>query len=86
MDPRNIQYRTGDVFQINEDFSKEKENRGGWVGAFLLATEIKSWGVQGFVHHIETHAESSQTYVRIKWEFLEYIGHAVLTPNDLDES
>lgn len=67
----------GDVFQIND-----KYDQLGWVGAFIMATEIKSWGIQGFAHHIETHEYSSRHHVRIKWEYLEYIGRASMIPSE----
>lgn len=65
----------GDVYQINE-----KHGRAGWVGAFVLATEIKPWGIQGFVHMIRTHDEASQAYIRLKFEEIDYIGKAALQP------
>ncbi len=70
-------YAVGDVFQINE-----KHGRMGWVGAFVMATEIKSWGIQGFVSHVETHDQQNRAYIRLKWEELDYIGHAPLVPGD----
>jgi hypothetical protein len=70
-------YAVGDVFQINE-----KHGRNGWVGAFVLATEIKSWGIHGFVSHVETHDQQNRAYIRLKWEEMDYIGHAPLVPGD----
>lgn len=70
-------YKAGDVFQINE-----KHGRMGWVGAFVLATEIKSWGVIGFVAHVETRDKQGHAYIRLKWEDVEYIGKAPLVPQD----
>ena len=66
-------YRVGDVFQINE-----KHGRQGWIGAFVMATEIKSWGIQGFVSHIVSHDEQRRAYIRLKYDELDYIGHAQL--------
>lgn len=63
----------GDVYQI-----LERHGRAGWVGAFVMATEIKSWGIQGFVHRIATHDEMGQVFIRLKWDELAYIGHAEL--------
>lgn len=67
----------GDVFQINE-----RHGRQGWVGAFLMATEIKPWGVQGFVSHVVSHDEQARAYIRLKYEELDFIGHAPLIPAD----
>lgn len=66
----------GDVFQINES-----HGRNGWIGAFVMATEIKHWGIQGFVSHVETHDQQAKAFIRLKWEEIEYIGHAVLVPD-----
>jgi hypothetical protein len=73
-------YAVGDVFQITE-----AHGRKGWIGAFVLATEIKSFGIQGFVAHIKTHDEQTQAYIRLKWEEIEFIGHAVLMPADVSD-
>lgn len=70
-------FKPGDVFQINET-----EGRQGWIGSFVLATEIKSWGIQGFVSHIETHEKQTRAYIRLPWRNIDYIGHAVLIPQD----
>ena len=76
-----LKYQPGDVFQINESFGQP-----GWVGAFILATEIKSFGIIGFVHCLVTHDESAQAYLRPSWEHLDYIGRAVLVPQpDVDD-
>lgn len=69
----------GEVFQI-------VNGRKGWVGAFVLATEIKSWGITGFVHHIVSHDEPAQMYIRLKWEDIESVGHAPLVPRSVLES
>lgn len=67
----------GQVFQINE-----KHGREGWIGAFVLATEIKDWGIQGFVHLITTHDKSARAYIRLKWEEIDFIGNAKMIPAD----
>ena len=74
-------YQPGDVFQINE-----KDGRNGWIGAFVVATEIKNWGIMGFVHHIENNASHSRAYVKIPFEQIDYIGHAALVPQTLEEN
>jgi hypothetical protein len=73
-----VNARPGWVFQINE-----VHGRQGWIGAFVMATEIKPWGIQGFVHHVKTHDTNSQCYIRLKWEELDYIGTAAMIPQDL---
>jgi len=72
--------KPGWVFQINET-----HGRLGWVGAFVLATEIRSWGIQGFVCHVDTHEEQSRAYIRLKWSEIEPVGVASLVPGELPE-
>lgn len=74
---QSVEYFPGDVFQINE-----RHGRAGWVGAFLLATDIKRWGVQGFVVAIQTHENQERAFIRLKWEEVDYIGKAKLIPPD----
>ena len=73
----NNGYTVGDVFQITD-----VHGRNGWIGAFVMATVIKSWGIQGFVSQIETHDEQRRAYIRLNWNEIEYVGHAVLIPQD----
>lgn len=68
--------KPGDVFQI----INVSEGREGWLGAFVLATEVKPWGIQGFVHVIETHETSGQAFIRLKWEDVDIVGHAAIVP------
>ena len=78
MDRNRNNYEPGDVFQINQ-----KHGREGWIGAFVLATEIKPWGIQGFVAHIESDDEQRSAFIRLKWEEIEFIGRAVLIPQSV---
>lgn len=71
-----MDYKAGDVFQIIE-----KHGRKGWIGAFVLATEIKSFGIQGFIAHIVTHDLQQSVYIRLPWDEIEFIGHTALIPN-----
>lgn len=73
---KNEDVKAGDVFQIN----KKYENGTGYIGALITVSEVKSWGILGYIHHVETGEESSLIYLRIGYEFLEYIGRAVLKP------
>jgi len=47
-----------------------------------MATEIKTWGIQGFVSHVATHDEQTRAYIRLKWSEIDYVGHAPLVPGD----
>lgn len=71
-------YKPGDVFQINET-----HGRGGWIGTFVLATEIRSWGIQGFVPLLKSHDEQQRAYIRLNWNEIDYIGFAKLVPEDV---
>jgi hypothetical protein len=70
----------GDVVQINEI-----HGRMGWIGAFVLVTDVRDWGIVGFVHHIETHDNASRAYIRLKWDEVDYIGRAVLTLSEKEQ-
>lgn len=70
-------YRPGDVFQIIET-----HGRAGWVGAFVLTTEVKRWGIQGFVVAIQTHDKQERAFIRLPWDQIEYVGRAPLIPAD----
>ena len=72
----------GDVVQINDTFG---EDRQGWIGAFVLVTEVREWGVIGFVHVIERHTEHGRAFIRIKWGAMDYIGQAILVPAPNEE-
>ena len=76
----SVTHRVGDVFQINE-----REGRAGWIGAFVLATDIYLWGIQGFVVCIKTHDVQEHAYIRLEWKCVDYIGHAALLPKRDDE-
>ncbi len=68
----------GDLYQI----TSADPDRQGLIGAIVLATEIKPWGIQGFVHHLGEFRKSSRIYLRLKWEDIEHVGHAHLIPAD----
>ena len=68
----------GDVVQVNE-----AHGRGGWVGAFVLVTEARPWGVVGFVHQIQDHETALRAPIRLVWEHVEYVGRAPVLPEDV---
>lgn len=67
----------GDIVQIND------QERPGLIGALLLVEEVRAWGVQGFIHHINTFNEATRIYLRLKHDQFERVGRAVLVPADL---
>ncbi len=76
----------GDVVQIMPEYDPGDGSRAGWVGAFLLVHEVKSWGIQGSVHHVVSHEKSGTAFVRINFEHIEFIGEAHAVPADLKTS
>lgn len=72
-----MKHEIGNVFQINETYEKR-----GLVGALVMATEIKPWGIQGFVSHIVSFDTHGRIFLRLKWEYIDYVGHAPLVPSD----
>jgi hypothetical protein len=71
--------KAGDVVQILDVHGRE-----GWVGAFVLVTEVKEWGVQGFVHVVQTHESCASAYIRLIWDHIEWIGPAEMVKPDPD--
>jgi hypothetical protein len=86
IDKDHTAYEIGDVFQINEKHG-ETTNRIGWVGALVTVREVKQWGIVGFVTFPHTHEEQTRAYIRLKWEEIDFVGHAPLTllPDELPE-
>ena len=74
-----LEFKPGDVFQINE-----KHGRQGFIGAFLMATEIKSFGVQGFVHDVTTFDSHSKIFLRVPFEEVDFVGKARLVPGPVE--
>lgn len=68
-----MQISNGDVVQINENFHQQ-----GWIGAFVTVTDVKNFGVQGYVHHIVDKDNSGKAFIRIDNNCFDYIGKAVL--------
>lgn len=67
------------VVQLNE---KAQE---GWYGCFLQVSEVKSWGIQGWVQI----PKGGSAYLRPTWDQIDYIGQAVMikqSENQLPEN
>ena len=62
-------YEVGDVVQINPTYDPM------FGGAFLVITELKTWGVMGYVHPLVE--GGGQAYYRVVFEHIEYVGRAV---------
>lgn len=64
----------GSVVQIRPD-----GDHGGFSGQFLVVSEMKSWGVQGYIqcfHETDLKQMGGQAYYRVKFEDIAYIGTA----------
>lgn len=80
MDADRELVKLGSVVQISP------ETKSAFAGCFLLVTELKAWGVQGFIAMPKGMGSMpGQAYYRAKWEEIEYIGQAVWVPQDLYE-
>ena len=65
---RDGQVQVGSVVQIDPAHDEL------FGGHFLIVTEIKEWGVQGYVKPLEL--GNKVAYYRVKWEAITYIGQA----------
>lgn len=81
---RDERIKVKSVVQINERHDPGDGSRLGWVGCFVLVTEIKTWGIQGFVSIPKTHDQHGDAYIRLKWDEIDYIGEAALVPVGLE--
>lgn len=70
---RGAQLQPGDLVQIDPEHSGNPM----FAGCILCVTEIKSWGVQGYVQALgENGQQGGQAYYRIKWDQIEHVGRA----------
>lgn len=70
------EYEKGDVVQLNE-----KTGNAMLRYCFMIVTEPKSFGAQGFVQCTGENGDTGgQAYYRAKFEEMDYIGKAVLMP------
>jgi hypothetical protein len=77
----NPKIKVGSVVQINPETHK-----GFFPGCFMLVTEVKSWGAQGFIAMPRSREEPpGEAYYRAKWEEMEYVGEAKFVPGPGDE-
>jgi hypothetical protein len=44
-----------------------------WAGCLIVVSEIKSWGIQGYVQM----PLQGQAYIRLKFEEIEKVGEAI---------
>ncbi len=66
--------QVGMVVQLNPETVKNKM----FAGCFMIVTELKSFGAQGFIQVTGEKGEpGGQAYYRASWDEMEFIGHAV---------
>ena len=64
--------KIGDVVQIDPAHDE------CFGGAFMMVTEPRAWGAQGFVHYLN----QGRAYYRVPFENMEFVGHATWVPQD----
>jgi hypothetical protein len=71
MQPQELE--PGNVVQLNP----ETVGNPMFAGCFMVVTEPKTWGAQGYVTALgEDGKPGGAAYYRAKWEEMELIGHA----------
>jgi len=61
----------GDIVQLNP----EKVGNKMFAGCMLIVTEVKTWGVQGYVQGLgENRKPGGQAYYRADWDEFEWTG------------
>jgi hypothetical protein len=71
--------KKGSVCQVNP------ETDSAFVGCLVIVTEVKPFGVQGFVQIPQGFDEfgeqigGGKAYIRLNWKDIEYVGEAVWT-------
>ncbi|RJO62622.1 MAG: hypothetical protein C4542_02965 [Dehalococcoidia bacterium] len=73
----------GDVVQISPDC----QTNPMFGACMLTVTELKSFGVMGFVQALGENGErGGQAYIRLRRDEYEYVGKAAWTPQDEPEA
>jgi len=75
---QNEDFKEGDIAQVNPD----KDAVFG--SCFMLITEVRSWGVIGYVSIPSPHG-AGQAFLRKKYEDIERVGRASWIPAQLGE-
>lgn len=70
----NILIKKNDVIQVNE-------NIPDWCGCLMIVEEVKDWGVMAGMRI----PFKGSTYLRLKFEDIEYIGESVFVPLEEEE-
>lgn len=79
MSTAHLTLAVGDVVQLDP----EKQAEGFFAGCFMMVTEPKSWGAQGFICMPgERGTLPGRAYFRAKHEDMHYVGRAEFVPGD----
>jgi hypothetical protein len=71
--------KVGQVVQINPECKVNPM----FGGCMMIVTELKGWGVMGFVQALgEDMKVGGRAYIRLKWEEIEWVGTAPWVPAD----
>lgn len=69
-----MEYSEGDVVQLDPEQTKNPM----FAGCMLVVTEVRAWGVQGYVQGLGTDGKrAGQAYYRAETGTFEYVGKAV---------
>lgn len=69
---------TGKYFKPVVQLDPEKTENKMFSGCFMIVTETKTWGIQGYVQSLgENGNMGGQAYYRAKWETFELSGKAI---------
>jgi hypothetical protein len=75
--------KVGSVVQLDPAAHLEP-NDGFFAACFMLVTEVKSWGCQGFMSSAQERGQMpKEAYYRAKWDEMVYIGQAEWVPADV---
>lgn len=67
----------GDIVQITDP-------NHHWFPALIVASEIRSWGCQGFCFVVKNDAKAGEAYIRLKTGQFEYCGTCIMIGQDMD--
>ena len=71
------QIKEGSVVQITDESH-------AWFLAFVLVTEVKSWGIQGccLIPHSNTDHDVQEAYNRLTFDQIELVGQSLIIPQN----
>jgi len=79
---RRITVQPYNLIQIYDVVQITPEKPGYFRGCFMVVTEVKTWGVQGFVAVPRREGIPLQAYYRAEWSDIEHIGASAWAPKE----